>query len=269
MNKIKIFFLLSALCLSFWFCGCQAAPQKESADLPQITIGCDTYPPYIYLDNNGSLAGLDVDIATQAFQKLGYDAKFTMIDWEKKDTLLNSGKIDCIWSCFSMAGREDLYQWAGPYMVSRQMVAVNETSSITQLSQLAGKTIAVKSTGKPEEIFLSGTDPRIPAVADVISTEERGIQFAALDCGYVDAVAAHETTILQYMQDYHVSFRILEEPLLTTGLGVAFAKSDDRDLAEKLDQTLTQMRKDGSMRRIIRHYLDDADRYLEVDSLEN
>lgn len=110
MNKIKISFLLSAFCLSLLVCGCQAAPQESSDDLPQITIGCDTYPPYIYLDNNGVLTGLDVDIATKAFQQLGYQAKFTMIDWEKKDTLLNSGKIDYIWSCFSIAGREDLYQ---------------------------------------------------------------------------------------------------------------------------------------------------------------
>jgi polar amino acid transport system substrate-binding protein len=56
--------------------------------------------------------------------------------------------------------------------------------------------------------------------------------------------------------------------LLTTGLGVAFAKDDDRGLAEKLNQTLNEMRKDGTMEKLIHRYLDHSDTYLEVDSLE-
>ena len=34
----------------------------------------------------------------------------------------------------------------------------------------------------------------------------------------------HEESIVQYMKDYDASFRILEEPLMITGIGVAFAK---------------------------------------------
>ena len=39
---------------------------------------------------------------------------------------LENKEIDCLWGCFSMDGRENDYKWAGPYMVSRQVVAVNE-----------------------------------------------------------------------------------------------------------------------------------------------
>ena len=130
--------------------------------LPQIIVGSDTYPPYIYLNNDGIPAGIDVEIATEAFRRMGYAARFETIDWEQKTNLVESGAIDCIWGCFSMDGREESYRWAGPYMVSRQVVAVDADSSIRSLSDLAGKTVAVQSTGKPEEIFLSGSDPRIP-----------------------------------------------------------------------------------------------------------
>ena len=41
-----------------------------------------------------------------------------------------------------MDGRENDYQWAGPYLVSRQVIAVSEQSSIERMSDLAGKTIA-------------------------------------------------------------------------------------------------------------------------------
>ena len=240
----------------------------KNRDLPQILIGSDTYPPYIYLNNDGTPAGIDVEIATEAFRRMGYAARFEVIDWEQKTALVESGAIDCIWGCFSMQGRETLYRWAGPYMVSRQVVAVNADSSIQSLSDLAGKTVMVQSTSKPEGIFLSGSDPRIPQTVEVFSIEDRNVQYAMLACGYVDAIAAHETAILQYMKDNYAEFRILEEPLLVTGLGVAFAKNDSRGLDHQLNDTFAQMREDGTLERIVGKYLDHASQYLEVDTID-
>ena len=240
----------------------------KNSDLPQILIGSDTYPPYIYLNNDGTPTGIDVEIATEAFRRMGYAARFEVIDWEQKTALVESGAIDCIWGCFSMQGRETLYQWAGPYMVSRQVVAVNADSSIQSLSDLAGKTVMVQSTSKPEGIFLSGSDPRIPQTVEVFSIEDRSVQYAMLACGYVDAIAAHETAILQYMKDNNAVFRILEEPLLVTGLGVAFAKNDSRGLDHQLNDTFAQMREDGTLERIVGKYLEHASQYLEVDTID-
>ena len=240
----------------------------KNSDLPQILIGSDTYPPYIYLNNDGTPAGIDVEIATEAFRRMGYAARFEVIDWEQKTALVESGAIDCIRGCFSMQGRETLYRWAGPYMVSRQVVAVNADSSIQSLSDLAGKTVMVQSTSKPEGIFLSGSDPRIPQTVEVFSIEDRSVQYAMLACGYVDAIAAHETAILQYMKDNNAVFRILEEPLLVTGLGVAFAKNDSRGLDHQLNDTFAQMREDGTLERIVGKYLEHASQYLEVHTID-
>ena len=246
---------------------CGGTNAKDSG-LPQIIVGSDTYPPYIYLNNDGIPAGIDVEIATEAFRRMGYAARFETIDWEQKTNLVESGAIDCIWGCFSMEGREALYHWAGPYMVSRQVVAVNDDSSIQSLSDLAGKSIAVQSTGKPEEIFLESGEPDIPQFEDIISLEDRSVQYATLDCGYVDAIAAHETTILQYMADYGADFRILEEPLLITGIGAAFSVNDNRGLAQELTDTFAQMRQDGTMQEIVGRYLEHPETYLEVECLE-
>ena len=243
--------------------------EKEAKDsgLAQIVVGSDSYPPYIYLNNDGVPTGIDVEIATEAFRRMGYAARFETINWEQKTNLVESGAIDCIWGCFSMDGREEVYRWAGPYMVSRQVVAVDADSSIRSLSDLAGKTVAVQSTGKPEEIFLSGSDPRIPQTVEVLSIENRSVQYAMLACGYVDGIAAHETGILQYMKDNAIDFRILEEPLLVTGLGIAFAKNDTRGLDSQLTDTLAQMRTDGTLEQIVGRYLENASQYLEVDTI--
>lgn len=241
---------------------------REGESLPQIIVGSDSYPPYVYLDNNGDPIGIDVDIAEEAFRRMGYQAVFKTIDWEQKNNLLESGEIDCVWGCFSMAGREQQYQWAGPYMLSRQVIAVNANSGIYTWDDLAGKTVAVQSTGKPEELFLSGKYSGFPDFAEVISVEERDVQYAALDCGYVDAIAAHEIAIRQYIEDYETNFRVLEKPVLVTGIGVAFDKQDERGLAQQLTDVFKQMRQDGTMKEIVGRYLDDPETFLEVNELE-
>ena len=52
---------------------------------------------------------------------------------------------------------------------------------------------------------------------------------------------------------------------MITGIGVAFAKDDDRGICDQMSQTLEEMRQDGTSLKIIGKYLDDPQKYLEVD----
>lgn len=260
--------LLVGCLLSGLLSGCaKETSTKKTEDLPVIKVGSDNYPPYNYLDEDGNPTGIDIDLAREAFSRLGYQAEFVNIDWDQKKGLVEAGDIDCIWGSFSMEGRLDDYKWAGSYMVSDQVVAVDENSDIYSLADLEGKNIVVQSTTKPEEIFLNRSDNRIPEVASVISVENRSLLFTFLSKGYADAIAAHETFIRTYMKDEGVSYRILDDTLMTVGLGVAFSKNDERDICDKLDETLEDMRKDGTSEKIIGKYLDDPAKYLEVDQL--
>lgn len=274
MHKIKKFLITICLVSTFTalLCSCR---QKEStgrqnnvAELPEIVIGSDNYPPYNYVDTDGNATGIDVELATEAFKRMGYKAKFIYIDWEDKKNLLAKGTIDCVWGSFSMDGRENEYRWAGPYMVSRQVIAVNVESDIYSLADLEGKTVAVQTTTKPEEIFLNSTDDRIPEIRSLISLQKRELIYPFLSKGYADALAAHETAIYQYMKDYNIEFRVLDEPLEIVGLGVAFDRNDTRGIEKELTETLKQMRLDGTEKEIISRYLSDADKYLEVDNYE-
>ena len=248
-------------------CAARAKPAaQQNANLPVILIGSDIYPPFNYVSEDGTPTGIDVDLAAEAFRRMGYQAQFETIDWEQKTQLLENGDIDCVWGSFTIDGREDDYRWAGPYMVSRQVVAVNPGSEIRSIADLAGRTLAVQTTTKPEELFLSG-DPSLPQLRDLFCFEDRELIYTALGKGYVDAIAAHEVSIVQYMQDYTTEFRILDEPLQVVGLGVAFAKNDVRGLETQLTATLEEMRQDGTSAAIIGSYLADPEKYLEVDAL--
>ena len=38
---------------------------------PVITLGSDSYPPYNYLNEDGVPTGIDVELATEAFKRMG------------------------------------------------------------------------------------------------------------------------------------------------------------------------------------------------------
>lgn len=262
-RNIKVPALIAAILLLIGLGGCgeRQAPAAEAESGSVITIGCDDYAPFSYKDVDGNITGIDVELAEEAFSRMGYTAEFTIINWEEKKDLLHKGDIDCIWSSFSIDGRESDYRWAGPYMRSHQVVAVNPDSDIETLQDLEDKVIAVQSTTKPEDIIRSH-DGTLPQLRKVISVQKRDLIFVLLSKGYVDALAAHDTAISEFMAETGLQFRILEQPLQTVGLGVAFDQTDSRGLDTQLNTVLAQMQEDGTLAKIIGKYLPDAGRYL-------
>ena len=263
MKKSSIKVLLCIFLAVVLLCGCSSKGISASSNKTKIIkVGCDIYAPFSYLDADGKSTGIDVELATEAFHRMGYEPEFVKINWEDKQDLVENGEIDCVWSSFTMDGRESEYRWAGPYMKSSQVVAVNPDSDIYTLSDLAGKTIAVQSTTKPEDILRSH-DSRLPQLRKVISVQKRDLIFVLLSKGYVDALAAHDTSINNFSAETGLEFRILDESLMDVNLGVAFAKNDTRGLDTELTATLREMQQDGTVKQILEKYLPDADRYLE------
>lgn len=241
-------------------CGCASQPSQP---LPQLTIGYDEYRPYVYADDEGGVAGIDADLAKEACARMGYEPVFKAIDWEKREDYLSSGSVDCLWSCFSMNDREDDYAWVGPYAYSRQAVAVLKNSSIETLSDLKNKSVAVKISTQPEEIFLSGADKRIPKLRHVYCLSDAEEMAAALRNEYVDAIAGHSATLRYYLGSSGVDYRLLDEDLFKAKLGVAFSKESDSSLRASLDDALKSMRADGTTERIMGEYGIDAQKALK------
>ena len=247
-------------------CGCRGAASKaesSASDLPVIVVGSDNYPPFNYTGSDGQPTGVDVELAEEAFRRMGYQPEFVTINWEEKKTLVENGTIDCAWGSFSMNGREDEYTWAGPYLRSRQVVAVRTGSEIYTLQDLEGKTLVVQSTTKPEELFQQAEENGLPELWSLYSLQDRDLIYTTLIKGYADALAAHESAIRQFMKDYSIEYRILDEPLMLADLGVAFAKDRADDIPQRLTEVFAEMAADGTTREIVSRYLDDPDHYLE------
>lgn len=268
MTKYKMILILLALIfvagISILFQMKGTTPKSKSAHqmMPEIVVGCDDYSPFTYRDIDGNMKGIDVEIATEAFHRMGYEPKFIFIEWEAKKFLLADRKIDCIWSSYTMTGRESEYKWAGPYMKSHQVFAVLPDSPIHSLQDLEGKTLALQSSTKPEDLLRKHVDG-LPHFRRIISAQNRDLMFTFLSKGYADAIAAHDTSIDQFMRDFDIQYRILDTPMQSVDLGVAFGKRDDRNIDKELTKVLQEMQKDGSIKTIIEKYLPNGDHYLE------
>lgn len=230
------------------------AKKENSVLMPKIVVGSDSYRPFFYYDAEGKLTGIAVELGREAFHRLGYEPEFRIIDWAQKDNLLSTGEINCIWSCFTMDGRTDLYKWAGPYATSHQSVAVLHDSNIRHLADLTGKSVAVQVGTKPSELFADESLPYITRVSNIFLFSSMEDTAIALRRGHVDAIAGHEVNLISTLNMLHENYRILPEVLLDVHIGVAFDKYDESGLPEQLHQVLEDMQEDGTIERVFAQY---------------
>ena len=107
-----------------------------------LIVGFDSeFPPYGFIDDNGEYTGFDLDLAQEVCNRNNWTLIKQPVDWDAKDTELNSGTIDCIWNGFTMNGREDQYTWSYPYIDNKQVIVVKKESGITNFKDLNNRVV--------------------------------------------------------------------------------------------------------------------------------
>ena len=96
--------LTLALCFSLAACGHPPVSEEQEQELPTLRIGSDDYEPYSYLDETGDFTGIDVDLAKEAFRRMGYQAMFVTIDWRTKRTWWSAGRSTASGAAFLLMG---------------------------------------------------------------------------------------------------------------------------------------------------------------------
>lgn len=233
-----------------------AAKDSANSDTTKLIVGFDqSYPPYGFVGNDGNYTGFDLDLATEVANRNGWDIQLEAIDWDAKDTLLNSGAINCIWNGFTMEGREDGYTFSAPYMLNEQVIVVKAGSDISDFAGLSGKTVMTQVDSAALDV-LEGDQAEVAATFKGGAAQTIGDYnnaFMQLDSGMIDAVAC-DLSIAQYQiaanPDKYVQ---LSTPLSTEHYAVGFKKGDT-ELAQKVTETLKQLDADGTVKQLCEKY---------------
>lgn len=232
----------------------ESEPQGAPAEGAEFIVGFDqSYPPYGFVGNDGNYTGFDLDLAAEVCERNGWTVKYEPIDWDAKDTLLNSGAISCIWNGFTMEGREDSYAFSEPYMLNGQVVVVKKDKGIASLDDLAGKTVITQVDSAALDV-LEGDKADLAATFGKLETiGEYNTAFMQLESGAVDAVAC-DLSIAQYqMSAKPDAYVMLDETLSSEHYAVGF-KMGNTETAEKVSQTLKAMYEDGTIEELCNKY---------------
>ena len=214
-----------------------------------LIVGFDQdFPPMGFLGDNGEYTGFDLELAQEAAKRLGLEYKAQPIAWDAKDMELESGNIDCIWNGFTMTGREDDYTWTKPYMANTQVSVVRNDSGIEGKDGLAGKVVECQADSSAEAALKE--DPDLTSTfGQLLTTADYNTAFMDLEQGSVDAIAMDVIVAGYQIKQRNADFTILDDSLSAEEYGVGFKKGNT-ELRDKVQATLEDMAKDGTMKEI-------------------
>ena len=173
----------------------EGLPEKGSGDSSfTFKHGFDLdYPPYSYLQDDGSVGGFDVELCQAVCDYMGWKYEAVPFNWEAKDMELNAGSCDCIWSGFTKEGREDKYTWGIAYSNNTQGILVAADSDIKTLDDLSGKIVGVQIDTSAAEMLGDSKKDLADTFGELKTYETYTVAYNDLKAGAIDAIAIDMT----------------------------------------------------------------------------
>ena len=184
----------------------------------------------------------------------GWKYEAVPFNWDAKDAELNAGSCDCIWSGFTMNGREDDYLWSKAYSDNTQMIMVKKGSGIETLADLKGKNVGVQTSTSAYDL-LNDEEGQLElknTFADLKVYETYTIAFNDLKAGAIDAIAI-DVTSGNYLMSKETDYGFLDEVLGSEQYGIGFRKGDT-ELCDKINAALDALVENGTYDEIGKKY---------------
>ena len=266
MKKILLSLIVGVASISLFAC---AKPQTQvaentvadnsaKAETKNFVVGFDAeYPPFGYLSDDGkTYVGFDLDLAKEVCARNNMTFVPQPIDWDSKDLELNAGNIDCIWSGFTINGRENDYTWTCPYVDNSIVMIVKKDSGINNKAGLAGKTVIVQagSSGLAALEDESNKD-FVSSFKSLEQCADYNTAFMNLESGVVDCVVVDIGVAKYQLNQKSDLLMMLEENVSSEQYGIGFKKGNT-ELANVVETTLKDMYKDGTFMNIANKYTD-------------
>lgn len=245
-RKMVLMSLVMALVLTM-LAGCSGSGAGKEDN--QLVIGIDDkFAPMGFRDENNEIVGFDIDYAKAAAEKMGMEATFQPIDWSAKESELNSGRIDLIWNGYTITEeRKGKVLFTKPYLKNSQVVVTLADSEITQLSDLAGKTVGLQALSSAADALDAA--PIKSEIKTISEFPDNVLALTDLKTKRLDAVVIDEVVARYYMAKEEGTFKLLDESLAPEEYGIGVKKGNE-ELLNKLQKALDELNQDGTASEI-------------------
>ena len=238
MKKIIALVLAVVLAASCMFvmasCGDSknnSSSKKEEAKELHMATNAE-FPPYEYMEKN-KIVGIDPDIAQAICDKLGYKLV-----------------IDNIMAGMTVTDeRKEAVDFTDTYATTTQVIIVRDKDSkVASADDLEGSAIGVQ-LGTTGDIFASDVkDAKIQRFSKGADAVE------ALSTGKIDAVIIDSEPAKEFVKAKE-GLKILDDPFAEEEYAICLKKGSD--LTAEFNKALKELKKDGSLEKIVNKYIGD------------
>lgn len=235
MKRIYVVVLMLIVLL---FVGCSGDSTKvsvlEDGEMSFAMTG--QYPPFNFINEDGDLAGFDIDIANALAKEMGVTAAPVTTEWGGILAGLVGKRFDTIIGSMAItADRLEEVNFSNPYYYDgAQFFALND-SELNSIDDLVdGKVGAV--TGTTFYDALSEMDN----VEEILQFSSDVDNFMALEQGRSDGLVTGLFVGLQAPEKYEVDIKPVGPLLYSEEIGIAVRKEDE-DLLIELNKALDEI----------------------------
>lgn len=200
------------------------------------------YKPFEY-EENGTIVGLDADIANAIASDLGVKAQLTSISFEGLDsgTGLATGQCDIALAGIGVTDeRKSKMEFTTVYFDDNLAILVPKGSSITSAADLKGVSVGAQQATSGETYAKENG-------AEVIQYEDTSLMFSALKTGQVKAIAANLSVVSEALTNDPGSFKIAYQDSENTEQIAAAVSSNNKALLAKANATIAKLKENGEL----------------------
>ncbi len=237
-----------------------AVPSDARADGPPLRIATEgAYPPFNMTAPDGTLGGLEVELANALCERMKRRCTLVAQDWDGIIPGLLSRRYDAIMATMNITPeRAKAIAFSAPYMVvPAYFVAATGGGIDGTEATLAGKSVGAQTS----TTHYRYVEKHFGKTVSLKNYDTASNLLADLKSGRIDAAITTGATASDWVKaDASKSLQLVGKPLVDAevfgpGVGVGLRK-EDADLKASFDAAIASVVQDGTLARIAAKYVD-------------
>lgn len=226
------------------------------ADKGNFVAGITLFEPMNYYDENGELTGFETEFTKAVCEKLGVEAKFQEIEWDKKEIELNAKTIDAIWNGLTVTEeRKENMGFSKSYVRNKQVVVIkaDNRDKYTDEASMAGASCAAES-GSAGQTAIE-TSPVLSQNEFVGASAQKDVllevKAGTVELGVLDYVMAKAS--IGEGTDYSDLMIVEGVELAPEEYAIGMRKGDTETI-EKVNGAIDELVADGTLKALAEKY---------------